>query len=1084
MNEHSVNTAADIEEIVGDLAERYAEELRAGRQPDLEAYIREYPEAADAIRQILPTLEIMASVASEENLQSSEVELQSSQRDLGDFRIIREIGRGGMGVVYEAEQLSIGRRVALKVLPFASVLDRQQLNRFKNEARAAGTLDHPNIVAVYSVGVERGVHYYAMQLIEGQSLAQVVEQLRQKSVVSSPSSVEQKQTPTDNGPRTTDTAPIAHHTTLPDFSSKEYFRAIAQLGIQAAEALDHAHQNGILHRDIKPANLLVDDTGKLWITDFGLARMEQDAGMTMTGDILGTLRYMSPEQALAKRVVVDHRSDIYSLGVTLYELLTLQPVFQGEDRQELLRQIAFDDPRPLRQTNGRIPQDLETIVQKTIEKNPAHRYGTANDLANDLRNFIGHQPIKARRHTWRDKIVKWSRRHPAGVRAGLISVLVSIVVLSSSVGWILHDRAARQAIVSKQIDLALDEAETWYWAGKVTNALSAIKHAERILDGSNESDFLAQSVKQRRLDLETVQRLEQFRSDRAGIETDSSFADQEYREIFRSYGIDFDSLKIDEVSKRISRSPIRNELVAALDDWSMAGASDGTAETDGAPIDERVLQIAQQVDPHPWRDRLRNAIRRGDESMLMKLAEEDEAAEQPPAATILLARALESRKRFEEAVRLLEIVQRRHPTDFWINIELATCLRSLVPPKTQEAIGYRRVAVALRPDSALAYNHLALALYVQGDVRGAEAACRESIRINPNFVMSYYNLVNLLWGQGKRTEAEAVFRDAPRPKPEKHRDYSSYAGCLALLGKTAEAETAFRSLIQRVPKHVSAQVNLGQLLVQQGKYSEAESYCREAVRLRPSNASTHVVLGKALVGLNKLDEAEAAFREAIRMEPANSAALEYLVRLLARQGRYSEAESHCREGVRLNPNSAANHGILGWVMRGMNKLDEAEEAFREAIRIESSNVVARLELSDVLAGQGKFEEAVAQYDQVLMVSPENFHAANGLSWLLATAPADGIRDGKRALELATRANEMTEFKDAGVVDTLAAAYAELGDFESAVKWANKAIELEANEANRDELSKHLAEFQQKRPWREPNPETAHQPEQQNSKPED
>ena len=230
-----------------------------------------------------------------------------------------------MGVVYEAEQLSLGRRVALKVLPFAAMLDKQQLARFKNEARAAATLDHPNIVAIYSVGVERGVHYYAMQLIEGQSLAQVIgQQLRMpESPLPLGREAGEARSPTkldaDNRHQPSRSArdrplhtTIAALSTLPDFDSREYFRTVARLGIQAAEALDHAHQNGILHRDIKPANLLVDDAGKLWITDFGLARIEADAGMTMTGDLLGTLRYMSPEQALAKRVVVDHRSDIYS----------------------------------------------------------------------------------------------------------------------------------------------------------------------------------------------------------------------------------------------------------------------------------------------------------------------------------------------------------------------------------------------------------------------------------------------------------------------------------------------------------------------------------------------------------------------------------------------------------------------------------------------------------------------------------------------------------------------------------------------------------------------------------------------------
>jgi tetratricopeptide (TPR) repeat protein len=341
-------------------------------------------------------------------------------------------------------------------------------------------------VAIHSVGCERSVHFYAMQLIEGQSLAQVIAQLRKENSRAeeqqSSSGVEQQNggNPTAALPLcrssalpTADTSPIAHIPTrhapsssLPAFASREYYRAVAYLGIQAAEALDHAHQNGILHRDIKPANLLIEgdcpilrsprskmglspspthDAShlKLWITDFGLARIEQDAGMTMTGDLLGTLRYMSPEQALAKRVVVDHRSDIYSLGVTLYELLTLRPAFAGDDRQDLLRQIAFDEPRKPRQINARIPQDLETIVLKAIEKNPVDRYGAAAELACDLRRFLDLQPIIARRPTLATVVGKWSRRNRQLVWVGGIAFIIAAIAVAGAVGWALRDRKAR-----------------------------------------------------------------------------------------------------------------------------------------------------------------------------------------------------------------------------------------------------------------------------------------------------------------------------------------------------------------------------------------------------------------------------------------------------------------------------------------------------------------------------------------------------------------------------------------------------------------------------------------------------------------
>jgi serine/threonine protein kinase len=461
------------EQMFADLLEEATRQLQRDGEVDLEALVRTHPQHADQLRELLPAMAAMASWGRS----GSGVERQSSRAPsprhgesqvtyplperegfqsgvLGDFRIIQEIGRGGMGVVYEAEQISIGRRVALKVLPFAAMLDRQQLIRFKNEARAAGTLDHPNIVAIYSVGCERGVNYYSMQFIRGRSLAEVIAAMKSNRHPSAEATV--PLAALSNRPTSDDTAkaaaqPTVHDqiglavSTIPTFDSPEYYQSIAKLGIQAAEALDYAHQNGILHRDIKPANLLVDETGKLLITDFGLARIEQDAGMTMTGDLLGTLRYMSPEQALAKRGVVDQRSDIYSLGITLYELLTLCPAVNGDDRQELLRQIAFEEPRKPRQINGRIPRDLETIVLKAIEKEPGDRYATSNDLAADLQRYVQSEPIKARPTGLVQRWVKWSRRHVAALWAlAAVLLLTTLVFLGAAVQIARSSREAKR----------------------------------------------------------------------------------------------------------------------------------------------------------------------------------------------------------------------------------------------------------------------------------------------------------------------------------------------------------------------------------------------------------------------------------------------------------------------------------------------------------------------------------------------------------------------------------------------------------------------------------------------------------------
>ncbi|HJT33478.1 MAG TPA: serine/threonine-protein kinase, partial [Pirellulales bacterium] len=392
------------------VVQEYLGQLEQGLTPDREAYLGRHPELAAAIAQCLDGLELVRSASpcvkshtSDHPLgdrfttdrAGSEASPEFAPRALGDFQIVRELGRGGMGVVYEAVQLSLGRRVALKVLPFAATFDARQLQRFKNEAQAAALLHHTNIVPVYAVGSDRGVHFYAMQLIEGQSLAVLLRQLREQAGLPPPGAADgksksaaadaltrtqqtagdvaatdaylggivpvEKPPPTSSIARSTAGASLNMTTRAPR-GGETYFQKSARLMLQAAEALDHAHQLGVVHRDIKPANLLVNAAGALWVADFGLAQFQADTGLTRTGDMLGTFRYMSPELASGQRTAVDHRTDIYSLGATFYELLTLEPVFGGETRQELLYQILHGEPRPPRALNRGIPVELETIV--------------------------------------------------------------------------------------------------------------------------------------------------------------------------------------------------------------------------------------------------------------------------------------------------------------------------------------------------------------------------------------------------------------------------------------------------------------------------------------------------------------------------------------------------------------------------------------------------------------------------------------------------------------------------------------------------------------------------------------------------
>ena len=321
--DHSAS-GIELDDLVAQVVDEYLERLKGGDAPTLEEFVERYPEIGHVLKTLLPALN-----ATQQCDNSADGSFAHGRyKQIGDFRILRQIGRGGMGVVYEAEQVSMQRPVALKVLPLAGLVDELKIHRFQNEVRAVAALNHPNIVPVYMVGQERGVHYYAMQLIHGRSLSDVILSLQRVRNDDKPlngASISQvtnigrtgaagdRQQDDDEEAIDSD---IAHDSqqvpcetvagegsssTIPHSSHREYQRSVAALGVQAASALQHAHDQGVIHRDIKPANLMLDTAATLFVTDFGLARIESDVGVTMTGDLIGTLRYMAPEQAVAKR---------------------------------------------------------------------------------------------------------------------------------------------------------------------------------------------------------------------------------------------------------------------------------------------------------------------------------------------------------------------------------------------------------------------------------------------------------------------------------------------------------------------------------------------------------------------------------------------------------------------------------------------------------------------------------------------------------------------------------------------------------------------------------------------------------------
>jgi serine/threonine protein kinase/tetratricopeptide (TPR) repeat protein len=522
------------QDTIEQLAEEWRDRLRRGERFEADEYIARCPHLADEIRDLFDAVvmieELKPSVgdltgAFTGNLGA--VDGAPRLERLGDFRILREVGRGGMGVVYEAEQESLGRRVALKVLPAQALADRQQHKRFQREARATARLHHTNIVPVYGVGEHDGMAYYVMQFIQGAPLDQVLAELKRLRKAKSTATTKQptpqagaSKAPTTNpnqpgadgaaagvarslmtgifspadsskdkngssgqqsslvrqpasggsgsssgvdGSGTVSQSSVrmpgqAGHLPMAD-SGRHYYQSVAGIGLQVAEALEFANSQGIIHRDIKPSNLLLDNHGTVWVTDFGLAKALADAeNLTHTGDIVGTLRYMAPERFTGH---ADARGDIYSLGLTLYELLVQEPAFGETDRNRLIHQVTHDDLVPPRKRNPEIPRDLETIVLKACDREPRRRYATAGAMADDLKRFLGDRPIAARRVSTVERLWRWCRRNPsqAGLVAGVLLLLMVIAVGASVAAVHFQRLAEHEADARERVQDALRATE-------------------------------------------------------------------------------------------------------------------------------------------------------------------------------------------------------------------------------------------------------------------------------------------------------------------------------------------------------------------------------------------------------------------------------------------------------------------------------------------------------------------------------------------------------------------------------------------------------------------------------------------------
>jgi serine/threonine protein kinase/Flp pilus assembly protein TadD len=897
---------------------------------------------------------------------------------IGPYKLLQQIGEGGMGTVFMAEQQQpVQRKVALKIIK-PGMDSSQVIARFEAERQALALMDHPNIARVLDAGETPPAYargsprpYFVMELVKGVPLTTYCDQ----------------------------------HRLTP--------RERLELFVPVCQAVQHAHQKGIIHRDLKPSNVLValyDGKPVPKVIDFGIAKatgpkLTEKTVFTEFGAVVGTLEYMSPEQAELNQLDIDTRSDIYALGVLLYELLTGTTPLEKKRLKvgallESLRIIREEEPpRPStrlstteelpsiavkrglepKKLSGLVRGELDWIVMKCLEKDRDRRYETANGLARDLERYLHDEPVQAGPPSAGYRLRKFVRRNKRALTTvaflGVMLLVAGAAVTASIVSAARdreersklaeaadRDRKERLAVAEGKVTVALKEAGAFQGQKKWLEALEAAKRAQGLL-AEDSSEELRGRVREVLKDLHMVLDLEEIRMPPAGSGKEGNFdftghfddaaADAAYARAFRDYGIDVDALEPTEAAQRVQVRAIRLELVAALDDWAdkSARVPPGTGKTDN-PRWKRLMAVARAADPDEWRNLVRQALEQRNVQALHKLAASPRLGELPLQTLSLLAEHLQNKDR--EAV--LRRAQAKYPDDFWINFQLAQHLEGQQPQRLDEVIRFYTVARALRPRNLVVhlwlYKWLGDQLRNQGKLDEAIAMYREGIERHPIWHTLHNQLGVALYRQGKKEEAIAAYRKAIQLAPNAPVPYSGLGYALLDQGKHDEAIAAFRKSIELKPGTWHSHEGLARALDRQGKVDEAFAERCKLFELNPDSFVSAWNLGAAATRQGKDDIAIKALRRCIELKPDNAGAHDQLGLALARQGKADEAIASLARVLLLQPGNAGVHNHIGHILLSQGKRDEAAAAFRKTIDMEHSRAGDAENLGTALATLG------------------------------------------------------------------------------------------------------------------------------------